>query len=195
MPFVRLAGLMGHIDQDKCPVIQKSQIHEQRAKKVDFINQLGIGLKRGSGIQLGPGKADPDFSRFMIDGFDTASVATGPSVDAEVPANDEQNFPSMPVQDKRKGRAGAEQLGAFINESKADSHAGQPVISWAQEMDLFPHTAPAARPSPELLAALTEPPKSVENAWGPHDPANPQFRVSDYWNDFLQKYQCPYACG
>lgn len=171
--FVRLGGLMRHAEHDKCPGINTCKISEEREKKVIFIRELGLGLQPG-GQQLGPGKGDPDFSKYM--GYEGQSrTETRPQVASESPVNGwvapeklQKNNENFPPLGEAKGRPSSSKDPKSVKGNNGTE-----------------------KPNQKGRDSWDQPTSAQKVDWDPHDPANPNFEPSMYWNAQAEKYKCP----
>ena len=81
----------------------------------------------------------------------------------------------------------------------ADTSAVPVVSAWGTVFNrtpasttLFPNAPPAIAPPATLIGNLTTSATSAEPLYAEHDPHNPNFNVSRYYNDFTHSYKCPH---
>ncbi|CAM1507931.1 Fc.00g047790.m01.CDS01 [Cosmosporella sp. VM-42] len=175
-PFVRLAGLMSHIEND-CHRINASTLEEMRANKSAFSQKLEALTKEtvksnyasympstinGSegGVSLGSQKPNP----FMLK---------------------KNEFPGLPGQTDRNG-------GAFVKDHLTSLSENEHPGAWGKQKQLFENAPAARRPTQDQLQAATAPTaRSIYDNMDPADPDHPSFNAASCYCKYAEKFLCP----
>ncbi|KAF4988602.1 hypothetical protein FDECE_14980 [Fusarium decemcellulare] len=169
-PFVRLGGLMSHIQQD-CPSLDISGLENLRESKLEFSNNL---------TALTKDKVKNNYTAYMPSSYG-GSICDSESK-AESFALEENAFPALSSTDPRAAKREQENVAPW---------------EWNEEKNLFPEAPPAQKPTTEQLKAATAPnARALYEAMDPHDPSHPGFNVARYYSPYMDKYGCPVTgCG
>ncbi|KAJ3509328.1 hypothetical protein NM208_g15683 [Fusarium decemcellulare] len=169
-PFVRLGGLMSHIQQD-CPSLDISGLENLRESKLEFSNNL---------TALTKDKVKNNYTAYMPSSYG-GSICDSESK-AESFVLEENAFPALSSADPRASKREQENVAPW---------------EWNEEKNLFPEAPPAQKPTTEQLKAATAPnARALYEAMDPHDPSHPGFNVARYYSPYMDKYGCPVTgCG
>ncbi|KAK3940720.1 hypothetical protein QBC46DRAFT_260245 [Diplogelasinospora grovesii] len=170
-PFARVGGLISHIENNHCKVIDNEQLAARREEKLKFARELH---RRHFG-------ADP--------GLEPLPAANRSTCDGSTPDNNFTRYLSKYEEDVRNLNA--------LRPVADDTVRPDPLTFRMKEAEfprqLFPDAPPPARPTPEQLKNIREPPKTKLTYWPEHHPRNPNFDVQKYWVPYLRKYKCPHT--
>ncbi len=192
------AGLVEHIEKNRCKRIKNDELAAQREKRLAFARELqrrhfgdDPGLPTNASVSstgmatLGS-KRSYDFTPFLSTTRDGHAAAI-PGLSALRPKADSTVRPN-PVTFAMKKT----EFPQINPEDPAPSASTPPGNAWTEKKNLFPDAPTAVRPTPETLKALTETPREPPPKWPPHDPRNPGWDPKKYWVPYSNKYKCPH---
>ncbi|KAF5024024.1 hypothetical protein F66182_3911 [Fusarium sp. NRRL 66182] len=170
-PFVRIGGLMSHIQAD-CPAIENETIEAQREEKMEFSRNLQAATQQ-------PIKSN--YEQYMP----PASTTSGSNWDAESKASsfvlEKDRFPGL-----RAPNTGGQA-----------SKENKPPSSWSSGKNLFPDAPAAQRPTQQQLRSATAPSaRTTYDLMSIDNPSHPNFNSGRYYCAFTDKFNCPInRCG
>ncbi|KAM5344840.1 hypothetical protein ACJ41O_010702 [Fusarium nematophilum] len=179
-PFVRLGGLMSHVERE-CPSLDVSVLEDMRDKKLDFSRKLET-------LTHAPVKAN--YTNYMPSSYGGYGNAGGAAESKPDPFMFEKNqFPKLSA----PGAA----LAPGSSTDKDDKGKGKAAGAWSQGKNLFPNASPAQRPTADQLQAATSPsPRQQFECLDPNHPDHPSFNVARCYSAYTDKYGCPIVgCG
>ena len=202
--FVSAAGLIEHIEKNRCNRIKNDDLAAHREQRLAFAREL---QRRHLGDD--PGHLDNDsdnastsamsttatsgghdrtynFTQFLSTTRD-APAATNPSLSALRPKADSTVRPNPVTFTMKK----AEFPKLDVKQPDASTH-NPPANAWAQKKNLFPDAPTAVRPPPETLQAVEAPSREPTLEWPPHDPRNRDWDPKKYFVSYINKYKCPH---
>lgn len=179
--FLRLAGLISHIEKGECIRIDESVLDEMREKKLEFTRQLETLTNepvKNNYTSYVTQRRIPSPGHAWGDVEDSGSKFT------------DVDFPGLP----QKGGNAAEQA---PKPSAEGDHQASEGGAWNGKENLFPDAPPAQKPTASQLQAASEPsPRVVFQSMDADDPDNPAFNAARYYSDVIKQYICPkIRCG
>ena len=204
--FVAAAGLIEHIERNRCKRIKNDDYAAQREDKLAFAREL---QRRHYGEAPDPadelsvanlsvaettagGKAPYNFTQFLSRAKDgTVGTPSLSSLRPKAEGTVRPNPVTFAVKEVESPQLSAKQPEIHTGNTSGGTQkpTGNP---WAQKKNLFPDAPAAVRPPPELQQALWQPAQAAGPAWAPHDPRDPKWDPAAYFVTYLGKYKCPH---
>ncbi len=204
--FVAAAGLIEHIERNRCKRIKNDDYAAQREDKLAFAREL---QRRHYGEAPDPadelsvanlsvaettagGKAPYNFTQFLSRAKDgTVGTPSLSSLRPKAEGTVRPNPVTFAVKEVEFPQLSAKQPEIHTGNTSGGTQkpTGNP---WAQKKNLFPDAPAAVRPPPELQQALRQPAQAAGPAWAPHDPRDPKWDPAAYFVTYLGKYKCPH---
>ncbi|KAK3897737.1 hypothetical protein C8A05DRAFT_47740 [Staphylotrichum tortipilum] len=220
--FVSAAGLMGHIEKNRCKRIKNNELAAQREKRLVFARELqrrhfgddpalppdnaSVSASAASSMAATSGtRRAYNFTQFLSTARDVPPAATpvAPAVTPVAPAVTPGLSALRPKADTTVRpnpvifAMKTAELPQVAVDHPTPSTPNQPANAWAQKKNLFPDAPTAVRPPPETLQALEESAreparKPATPGWPPHDPRSPGWDPKQYFVSYINKYKCPH---
>ncbi|KAF4974257.1 hypothetical protein FZEAL_8819 [Fusarium zealandicum] len=181
-PFVRLGGLMTHIERE-CTILVIGDIENLRGHKMDFSSRLQVLTRepiKGNYVDYMPTQA-MGYTRstrgLVRSAYDVESTF-GAGSKTEPFWLEKKEFPQL-VAPKAPA----------VTVKKEDEETPW---EWPKAKNLFPDAPPAQNPTPEQLKEAASPnPRAMHEALDPHHPEHPTFTVDRYYCTYSNRYTCP----
>ncbi|KAF7552021.1 hypothetical protein G7046_g7555 [Stylonectria norvegica] len=173
-PFVRLGGLIQHIEKE-CHVIDNADLEEMREAKLEFSTKLAN--MTGEPVKSNYAHCFPHMKPPSTGGAWVIPHKPDPVVLKE------NEFPGLPGQLSRKPNT--------TNESEVKSGTSS---TWNSGKKPFPNAPPAQRPTPKQLqtATVAAPNSKTFHRFMDLDhPDHPEFNVARYYVTYSEKFSCP----
>lgn len=176
-PFVRLGGLIAHIEE-KCPRLDGATLEDMREQKLEFPNKLEALTEQ---------TVKANYTKYMPSTHGHGSTIGSPAYSKSDPFTLKKNeFPSLTNQSSSSETQGFDH---FQGGAKLENEAPS---GWDTGKKLFRDAPPARQPTKEQLEEANAPnARILFEAMDPDHPNHPSFNSARYYSEFTEKFSCP----